>query len=103
MQIALVGYGKMGKMIEEIALERGHEIVLKISRTNTEAFTQQNMAGADVAIEFTAPESAYNNVTQCIDFGVPVVSGSTGWNEHLQQAKQYCQQKGRHFFTRQQF
>src|SRR5688572_2888679 len=93
MQIALVGYGKMGKMIEEIALERGHEVVLKISRDNTEEFTQQNLAKADVAIEFTAPESAYNNVTKCIDFGVPVVSGSTGWNERLPQAKQYCQQQ----------
>ena len=94
MKIALIGYGKMGQMIEAIALERGHEIVLKIHIDNTEEFTKENIAGADVAIEFTAPEVAYQNVLSCIEFGVPVVSGSTGWNENISKAKERCLEKG---------
>ena len=94
MKIALIGYGKMGHMIEEIAVQRGHEIVLKIHIDNTQDFTEQNTAAADVAIEFTAPESAFENVKRCLDFGVPVVSGSTGWNKHIPEAKDYCLQKG---------
>jgi 4-hydroxy-tetrahydrodipicolinate reductase len=94
MKIALIGYGKMGHMIEEIALQRGHEVVLKINIDNTEDFTAENMAAADVAIEFTAPESAFENVKSCLDFGVPVVSGSTGWNENIPVAREYCLQKG---------
>lgn len=94
MNIALIGYGKMGHMIEEIALQRGHKVVLAINIENTEDFTQEKMALADVAIEFTAPESAAENVKQCIDYGVPVVSGSTGWNNELPQAKEHCLEKG---------
>jgi len=90
MQIALIGYGKMGKMIEQVALERGHEIILKINEENKEAFTLNNMAKADVAIEFTAPASAFENVRKCIDFGVPVISGSTGWNQQLDETKRFC-------------
>ncbi len=90
MLIALIGYGKMGKMIEEIAIQRGHEIVLKIRVDNTEDFNQENISKADVAIEFTAPESAYENVKKCIDLNVPVVSGSTGWNEKLSAIKEHC-------------
>ena len=90
MQIALIGYGKMGKMIEQVALERGHEIILKINEENKEAFTLNNMAKADVAIEFTGPASAFENVKKCIDFGVPVISGSTGWNQQLDEAKYFC-------------
>jgi 4-hydroxy-tetrahydrodipicolinate reductase len=94
MNIALIGYGKMGQMIEEIAVQRGHQVVLKVNIDNVEDFNQQNMAKADVAIEFTGPDSAYENVKQCFEFGVPVVSGSTGWNNKLDEAKQFCQQKG---------
>jgi len=94
MNIALIGYGKMGHMIEEIALQRGHTVVLKINIDNTEDFTQENMAAADVAIEFTAPDSAYQNVMRCFQFGVPVVSGSTGWNQQLSEAKEHCLQNG---------
>ena len=94
MKIALIGYGKMGHMIEEIAVQRGHQIVLKIHIDNTEDFTKQNTEVADVAIEFTAPESAFANVKRCLDFGIPVVSGSTGWNKHIPEAKDYCLQKG---------
>lgn len=94
MRIALIGYGKMGKMIKEVAEQRGHDVLLKINIENLEDFTAENMAQADVAIEFTAPESAYDNVIRCIDFGVPVVSGSTGWNDKLPDAKDYCMQRG---------
>lgn len=92
MKIGLVGYGKMGQMIEEIALQRGHEIVLRISIDNLEHFTEEKVAKADVAIEFTGPDSAFENVKKCLSFGVPVVSGSTGWNEKLDEAKQFCLQ-----------
>lgn len=94
MKIALIGYGKMGHMIEEIAVQRGHQVVLKIHVDNTEEFTKENTAAADVAIEFTAPEVAYQNVLSCLEYGVPVVSGSTGWNENIPQAKEICRQKG---------
>jgi 4-hydroxy-tetrahydrodipicolinate reductase len=94
MRIALIGYGKMGQMIEAIAQERGHEIVLKISIDNTADFTQENVQQANVAIEFTSPHSAFANVAQCIEWGVPVVSGSTGWNDQLPEAKDLCLEKG---------
>ena len=79
MKIALFGYGKMGQMIEKIALERGHEIVLKITIDNTEDFTKENLAKADVAIEFSGPDAAYDNIIKCLTWSCPVVSGSTGW------------------------
>lgn len=93
MRIALIGYGKMGHMIEEVALQRGHEVVLKIHADNREEFTQEHIAKAEVAIEFTAPDSAFENVRKCLDYGVPVVSGSTGWNERLEEARSYCLEK----------
>ena len=93
MRIALIGYGKMGQMIETIALERGHEIVLKINIDNTADFTKEALSKADVAIEFTSPHSAFNNVTSCIEWGVPVVCGSTGWNNQLPDAKRLSEEK----------
>jgi 4-hydroxy-tetrahydrodipicolinate reductase len=90
MKIALIGYGKMGKAIEEIALEKGHEIVLKIDVQNNEDFTKENLQKADVAIEFTGPHSAYENVKKCIQFGVPVVSGSTGWLDKWNEISALC-------------
>jgi len=90
MQIALIGYGKMGKAIEEVALQRGHKIVIKIDQPNLDEFTRENVSKADVAIEFTSPYSAYDNVKKCIDFGIPVVCGSTGWTERLDEMKKYC-------------
>jgi 4-hydroxy-tetrahydrodipicolinate reductase len=94
MRIALIGYGKMGRMIEETAIQRGHQVVLKIDKDNEADFIKENLAAADVAIEFTAPDSAYANVKTCLDFDVPVVSGSTGWNQHLDDVKQQCLQRG---------
>jgi 4-hydroxy-tetrahydrodipicolinate reductase len=93
MKIALIGYGKMGQAIEGIALEKGHEIVLKIDIANAADFTKENMSKADVAIEFTGPHSAFDNVMKCIEFGIPVVCGSTGWLDKWEQAKKYCEEK----------
>jgi 4-hydroxy-tetrahydrodipicolinate reductase len=97
MRIAIIGYGKMGKMVEEIALERGHEVVLKINIENTEAFTKENIAVADVAIEFTGPDSAFEDVKKCLEFGIPVVSGSTGWNARMEEARQFCKEQNGSF------
>jgi 4-hydroxy-tetrahydrodipicolinate reductase len=93
MKIALIGYGKMGHMIEEIALQREHEVVLRINIENTSDFTKENTGKADVAIEFTGPETAFENVKQCFSFGIPVVSGSTGWNDRLEEAREMCMEK----------
>ena len=84
MKIALIGYGKMGKMIEQIARERGHEIVSIIDIDNQEDFESEAFASADVAIEFTAPQAAYGNFLKCFAKGVKVVSGSTGWKKDHQ-------------------
>jgi len=91
MKIALIGYGKMGKAIEEIALEKGHEIVLKIDVQNNADFTKENLQKAEVAIEFTGPHSAYENVKKCIEFGVPIVSGSTGWLDKWNEISALCE------------
>ncbi|THU34790.1 4-hydroxy-tetrahydrodipicolinate reductase [Niastella caeni] len=90
MKIALIGYGKMGHAIEEIALQRGHEIVLKVGIENIEDNTIENIRKADVAIEFTGPEVAFDNVIKCLQAGVPVVSGSTGWLQRFDEAKAFC-------------
>jgi 4-hydroxy-tetrahydrodipicolinate reductase len=93
MKIALIGYGKMGKAIEEIANETGNEIVLKVSSSNKELFTKENIKRADVAIEFTNPNCAVGNIKECLSAGVPVVSGTTGWLLQWDQVKNYCNEK----------
>jgi 4-hydroxy-tetrahydrodipicolinate reductase len=93
MKIALIGYGKMGKAIEEIAIERGHEIPLKISSANIADLTKENLQASDVAIEFTNPESVVKNLCACMDAQVPVVCGSTGWVEREIEVKNYCIEK----------
>jgi 4-hydroxy-tetrahydrodipicolinate reductase len=93
MKIALIGYGKMGKAIEEIAVKKGHQIVLKISSQNTADCTSENLLQADVAIEFTNPHSAVNNIKKCLDAGVPVVCGSTGWLQHWDEVTKYCDEQ----------
>ena len=90
MNIALIGYGKMGKTIEEIALQRGHTIIVKIDLDNASEFTKENLAKADVAIEFTGPHSAYDNLKKLMQFGTATVSGSTGWLERLDEIKNDC-------------
>lgn len=97
MKIALIGYGKMGKAIEEIAVSRGHEIVLKIDMDNQHDFTADNLSKADVAIEFTGPHSAVQNLQRLFDAGVPVVSGSTGWLEQWDAVRSYCEGKNGSF------
>lgn len=87
----------MGHMIEEIALQREHEIVLKIDISNQHNLNKENLSKADVAIEFTGPDSAFENVMKCIEHGIPVVSGSTGWNKKIEEAKKSCMEKNSSF------
>jgi 4-hydroxy-tetrahydrodipicolinate reductase len=103
MNIALIGYGKMGHMIEEVATQRGHQIVLKIDITNQQDFNKENLSKADVAIEFTNPDSAFSNVMKCLDLNTPVVSGSTGWNDKLEEAKAFCKAKNGSFLQTSNF
>lgn len=81
MNIALLGYGKMGKEIEQIALQKGHSISFKITKENKEELQKLSSENTDVVIEFTSPESAFENVKFCLEKGISVVCGSTGWNE----------------------
>ncbi len=90
MKIALIGYGKMGKEIEKIALAKGHEIVLKISTHDLADFTAENIKRADVCIEFSTPDTAFQNVKKCLEAGVPVVCGTTAWLTQLEEAKSLC-------------
>ena len=94
MNIALLGYGKMGKIIEKIASDRKHNIVLKIDHDNQHELTAENLRKADAVIEFTTPASVLSNIQHCFDAGVPVVVGTTGWYEHLEQVKQNCVDSG---------
>ena len=99
MKIALIGYGKMGHEIEQIALSRGHEIVSIIDINNREDFSFEAFRSADVAIEFTAPTVAYSNCLEAFKNGVKVVSGSTGWmGEHADEMRQRCEQDGKTLF-----
>jgi 4-hydroxy-tetrahydrodipicolinate reductase len=94
MKIALIGYGKMGHIIERIALERGHEVVSKVDVDNQEEFESEAFASADVAIEFTVPAKAVENYRKAWAAGVPVVSGTTGWNAVLPELKKEISEKG---------
>lgn len=89
MKIALLGYGKMGKVIERIALERGHEIVLRKSSSSSYA----GLENADVAIDFSVPSSAVANISECLNTGIPIVSGTTGWLEEYSNMVALCEQK----------
>lgn len=93
MKIALLGYGRMGKTIEEIAVNRGHEIVLKIN----DDIENHDLSDADVAIDFSIPTAAFKNITTCFKNNIPVVSGTTGWLDNYEQAKQVCKEKNSAF------
>ncbi|MEO6253655.1 MAG: 4-hydroxy-tetrahydrodipicolinate reductase [Ferruginibacter sp.] len=93
MKIALIGYGKMGKTIEGIALQRGHTADLKIDIDSMASFTKEHLQQCDVAIEFTGPQSAKENILKCMEAGIPIVSGSTGWIESLAEVENYCKEK----------
>lgn len=97
MKIALIGYGKMGKAIEEVALKRGHTVNLKIDIDTIDSFTKENLQHCDVAIEFTGPHSAKENILKCLDAGIPLVSGSTGWLEQWADVEQRCKEKNGSF------
>jgi 4-hydroxy-tetrahydrodipicolinate reductase len=99
MRIALIGYGKMGKMIEQIAKQRGHEIVSIIDINNQDDFDSEAFASADVAIEFTSPQAAYSNYLRAFSHNVKVVSGSTGWmKEHGDEVRHLCKDEGKTLF-----
>jgi len=98
MRIALIGYGKMGHAIEEIAIERGHSIVARIDDQNQEDLNKLSKEEIDVAIEFTIPQSAAQNVSACLKSGIPVVSGTTGWNDKMEELKALCQKLNGTFF-----
>lgn len=99
MKIALLGYGKMGKVIERIALERGHEIVLKKDEHNT----YDGLSAADVAIDFSVPTAAVDNISNCFHANVPVVSGTTGWLEHFDEMVALCNEKQGGFISSSNF
>jgi len=89
MKIAILGYGKMGKVIEEIALKRGHSIALKVNQTNLD-FALELLSDCDVAIEFSSPESAVDNINKCFEANVPVVVGTTGWYAEFNTVQERC-------------
>lgn len=90
MKIAIIGYGKMGRMIESIALEKGHTIGARIDISNQDLLSRDSLRQHDVAVEFTGPETAYQNIKKCLDAGLPVVSGSTGWTDRLEELAELC-------------
>ncbi|NOW96214.1 4-hydroxy-tetrahydrodipicolinate reductase [Mucilaginibacter sp. SG564] len=92
MKIALLGYGKMGKIIEKIAISRKHEIVLTIDHDTMDDLTVENLQKADVVIDFTMPASVLGNIKHCFDAGIPIVVGTTGWYDQIPQIKQLCEQ-----------
>jgi len=93
MKIALLGYGKMGKVIEKIALERGHEIVLRKDRSDT----FEGLSKADIAIDFSVPTSAVNHISECLNQNIPVISGTTGWLENYNEMVGLCKEKNGSF------
>lgn len=98
MRILILGYGKMGKAIEEIAEERGHTVPFKINIHNTQALKFIEAQSVDVAIEFSQPDSALENIKYCLERGIPVVCGTTGWLDKKQEAEELCRQHNGTFF-----
>jgi 4-hydroxy-tetrahydrodipicolinate reductase len=98
MNLAIIGYGKMGKEIEKIALERNHKVCLIIDIDNQSDFTTDNLLAADVALDFSVPGSAYSNIKKCLDAGLPIVSGTTGWLDRFDEVLSICREKGGAFF-----
>ena len=93
MRVAIIGYGKMGHEIEQVLLQRGHSVALIIDQNNAGDLNAENLAEIDVAIEFTTPDTAYTNVRTCIECGTPVVSGTTGWHDKLEELQALCKEK----------
>jgi 4-hydroxy-tetrahydrodipicolinate reductase len=100
MKIALIGYGKMGKEIEKIAIDRKHEVVMKISSKNKNFHKDEQFKSSDVAIEFTRPEAAIDNILKCLDANIPVVCGTTGWYDKLSEVEnEVTEKKGTLFYA----
>jgi 4-hydroxy-tetrahydrodipicolinate reductase len=97
MNIALIGYGRMGHEIEAIALGRGHNIKLIIDMDNQEDLCAEKLNGIDVVIEFTSPDAAFGNICKCLELSVPVVSGTTGWLSDYEKAVEICKRKNTSF------
>lgn len=93
MNFAIIGFGKMGKTIKSLAEAAGDKVVLTIDLENRHEFTVENLSKADVAIEFSRPETAFENIVRCLEAGVPVVSGTTGWLSRFEEAKAICEEK----------
>lgn len=98
MKVALIGYGRMGKEIEKVLQERGHEVPLIIDVDNQHEFTKENLKQVDAAIEFTLPETAFQNIMTCIEAGTPVVSGTTGWLGKYEEIVKACEKYQGTFF-----
>jgi 4-hydroxy-tetrahydrodipicolinate reductase len=97
MKIALIGYGRMGHEIEAIAVKRGHVIKLIVDQYNTNDLNEINLKGIDVAIEFTSPDAAFDNVVKCLSMKIPVVSGTTGWLDNYNKAVVICKKNNTSF------
>lgn len=97
MKIALLGYGRMGKAIEEIAIDRGHEIVARISPSHKTLKDLSDLDRVDVAIDFSLPESAYENIGFCLELGIPVISGTTGWLDRYEEVVKKCEEQNASF------
>jgi len=98
MNIAIFGYGRMGKEIEKLALERKHNVILRIDENNIKSITKDNFKEVDVVVEFSTPENAFNNINLCLDSNVPVVSGTTGWLDMLDKIINRCKTGDKTFF-----
>ncbi len=94
MRVAIIGYGKMGREVERILLERGHEVALIVDAGESDKLCKESLQGIDVAIEFTAPSAAYENIHTLIECGIATVSGTTGWGDRLEYIKQFAEEKG---------
>jgi 4-hydroxy-tetrahydrodipicolinate reductase len=93
MKVALIGYGKMGRTIERFAIQRGHSITVRIDKDNTDDIYSELFKSSDIAIEFSVPETAFSNVATALNLGVPVVCGTTGWLDKLDEVKQLCESR----------
>jgi len=98
MKIALLGYGKMGQEIEKAAMGRQHQVVLRIDVDNAQELTAENLRKANVALDFSTPASAFANIMKCFDAGIPVVCGTTGWLNKINEVKKECEKKNGTFF-----
>ncbi len=98
LNILLIGYGRMGHEIKQVAEERKHNVFLTIDKNNQEDFNKENLKKADVALEFSVPDAAYDNLMKCMEHNVPVVSGTTGWLEKFYDIRKYCLENNGAFF-----